>query len=245
MDKQIIDKKIQDLYCQGFCELESVHDAYAASHQESILYAGWERQSKPALTDWGFGVDLRTIHEIAPYFDCPLANAVAEGALQDRPRLCQAGSRMSNQDSDLNIGWHHHYSWDSTNIRVRHQIERILVFFYPKGLSPAIGPLFVMPRRVDEEIPGMLGEFTEDWPGQVEVPLPPGSAVIVDSAVYHTAKQGSEPGLRYLWGGHYQGWSNHRPHKEDQDMKWLSKDLAILQLHPGLKQLAWPTDDAP
>ena len=97
-----------------------------------------------------------------------------------------------------------------------------------------------MPRGFKDEIPAMLGGFMEDWPGQVEIALPPGSAVIIDSALYHTAKRGTEPGIRYLWGGHFQGWSNSHPHDSDQEMDCLGDQLDLMERYPGLSKLIRP-----
>ncbi|MBT3601659.1 MAG: hypothetical protein HOE48_07445 [Candidatus Latescibacteria bacterium] len=45
--------------------------------------------------------------------------------------------------------------------------------------------------------------------------FPPGSAVIFDVALWHAARQPTKPGVRYLWGGHYQGMHNLTSHRED------------------------------
>jgi ectoine hydroxylase-related dioxygenase (phytanoyl-CoA dioxygenase family) len=55
----------------------------------------------------------------------------------------------------------------------------------------------------------------EAWPGEVEVLLPPGSVAIFDTTLWHSAKAGTQPGLRRLFGAHYQGWSETRVHGED------------------------------
>ena len=112
MRQSIVDVKVRDLYGQGFCVLESVFHADAISHLESLMYAEWEGRGKPRLTGWGFKFDIRLVPELAAYYDCPMVNEIVEATLQDRPRLHQAGPRLSNEESLLNIGWHHHFGVD-------------------------------------------------------------------------------------------------------------------------------------
>ena len=77
-----------------------------------------------------------------------------------------------------------------------------------------IGPLIVLPRGLNDPI-DPKGDVAKKWEGQIEVVVPPGSAVIFDTALWHCSKRGSSSELRHLWGGHYQGWSNPTPHPED------------------------------
>jgi hypothetical protein len=239
MDQHIIDEKIRTLFDQGYCIIESVHDAAATEHQEQLLYAEWARRGKLPLSGFGLGIHplLELVPDIAPYFDCTVVNTLLEAAFQDHPRLCHAGARIANEDSALNIGWHHHYNWNEDLVEGRRKIERVVVNFYVKGVSPSLGSLWTIPRRVGETISPPLDEPNQDWPGQVEVSVPPGSAVILDTALYHTATRGHAPGMRYHWGGHYQGWSNHQPHGEDMDMDHIISKQALLAQYPGLKRL--------
>jgi hypothetical protein len=122
---------------------------------------------------------------------------------------------MSIADSAAAIGWKNFYSWDKERIPQRDSIERILEGVYVEGSNAAIGPLVVLPRRYNDPLSEPAGEYTEEWPGQMDVEAPPGSAVIFDTALWHTARRGNQPGIRHLFGAHYQGWSNPTPHPED------------------------------
>ncbi len=224
---------------QGFCILESVHDAAATEHQERLLQAEWVRRGQPVLSGFGLGIHPLSQHvpDILPYFDCPEVNAVLEAAFQDRARLRHTGARIADEASAANIGWHHHYGWDADRLAGRNMIERVVVNFYVKGVSPALGSLWALPRPVHAALDAPPGDGDQPWPGQVEVSVPPGSAVILDTALYHTATRGQTPGMRYHWGGHYQAWSNRRPHGEDMDMRDLLGQQELLDRHPGLKRL--------
>ncbi len=226
----------------GYCMVVGAHGAEALAHQEKLLYGVWERRGKPPLAGFGLGVHPLLTHapEFAGYFDCPAVEAVLAAAFGDRPRLCHTGARIANEDSAANIGWHHHYGWEPEGVSGRSRIERVVVNYYVKGVSPDIGSLWAIPRRLEEPIPAPLGERSVDWPGQVELAVPPGAAVILDTALYHTATRGSAAGMRYHWGGHYQGWSDPRPHREDMDLSEWAVRTELLERHPGLKRLLVP-----
>ena len=96
----------------------------------------------------------------------------------------------------------------------RENPERVLCNIYVDGSSSHIGPLIVLPRGLNDSVEAK-GDVGAEWEGQMEVVVPPGSAVIFDTAVWHCSKRGSSSELRHLWGGHYQGWSNPTPHPED------------------------------
>lgn len=227
---------------QGFCVVEAAHGPEALDHQEHLLFGVWEGRGKPPLAGFGLGVHPLLTHapEMAPYYDCPAVEEVLEAAFGDRPRLCHTGARIASEASAANIGWHHHYGWEPQGASGRSRIERVVVNYYVKGVSPAIGSLWAIARRVDEPIPAPLGERSDDWPGQVELAVPAGAAVILDTALYHTATRGSAPGMRYHWGGHYQAWSDRRPHGEDMDMSEWAGHTELLARHPGLKRLIVP-----
>jgi hypothetical protein len=94
-----------------------------------------------------------------------------------------------------------------------------------------------MPRHFDDALGPLTGGSIDDWPGQVEIALCPGSAVVIDSALYHTAKRGTAAGIRYLWGGHFQGWSDSRAHGEDQEMDCLRNQFDLMERFPGFAKL--------
>lgn len=239
MDNSGVADAVRSLYERGYCVLERVHDTAAVTHQEKLLYAEWERLGKPTLTGFGLGIHplLAHVPDIVAYFDTPEVIGVLDAAFQDRTRLCHTGARIASEESAGNIGWHDHYRWENAQVAGRTRIERVVVNYYVKGVSPELGSLWVIPRRVGDPLGPPPGEPTSDWPGQLEVGVPPGSAVILDTALYHTATRGSAPGIRYAWGGHYQGWSDPRPHGEDMDMSGLGREEELMKRYPGLKRL--------
>ena len=98
------------------------------------------------------------------------------------------------------VAWHQDYEQVPQTNRSHLMVH---VFYYPRGLNGEIGDLLVVPgsqrRVVANDALVIFG--TEDLPGSVTMDrLPPGSAVIVHSALFHArrAKPGGEDGPRYF-----------------------------------------------
>lgn len=212
-----IHAKAQQVYEQGFCILEAVYDAAAIQEATRLLDAYWESQNSPTMSDFGVGIHplAEKVPDIIPFFGQQVVVDVMELVLRDKVHLVHAGARLSNADSAAAIGWHNHYAWDKEQLPRRDTISRVLAAVYVEGSNPAIGPLVVLPRRYNDPLTDPAGEFTQDWPDQMDVEAPPGSAVVFDTALWHTARRGNRPGIRHLFGAHYQGWSNPAPHPED------------------------------
>ncbi len=105
-----------------------------------------------------------------------------------------------HEAGDKGVNWHQDYEqYPQTN---RSHIM-VHVFYYLNGLSGTIGDLLVLPRSQNIIVPnGGMGLFgTQDLPGMVVVDdLPPGSAIIVHSALWHArrSKTGGEDHPRYF-----------------------------------------------
>ena len=132
--------------------------------------------------------------------------------------MTHAGARISDERSDAAIGWHEHYSWDKSAIPTRTRCERVLGGIYVDGSTAAAGNLIALPRRFNDPLGAAPGAPQAPWPNEVIVEAPPGSWSIFDTALWHTARRGSQPGKRRLFGCHFQAWSNPRPHPEDNDV---------------------------
>ena len=86
------------------------------------------------------------------------------------------------------VNWHQDYEqYPQTN---RSHIM-VHIFYYLNGLNGTVGDLLVLPRSQSIVVPnGGMGLFgTQDLPGSLVVDdLPPGSAIIVHSAVWHARR---------------------------------------------------------
>jgi hypothetical protein len=224
-----VKSKAREVFDRGFCVLESAWSSKECALAERLLLNVWEKRGRPPLAGFGMAVHPLLEHapDFAPLFDRPVALDVLAEVFQDEPRLAHTGARLSNEESDAQIGWHEHYAWDHARLAGRPKIERVLFSGYTRGSNADTGPLVVLPRRFDApaEVPP-LG-LHDDWPGQLIVEMPPGAAIIFDTALWHAAKRGTKPGFRFLFGTHCQGWSNPMPHREDN--KSTRPDLRVFK----------------
>lgn len=230
---------------RGFCLLPAVFSESERREMTAILRGYWERIGRPTLGGFGVAIHplLQHLPDMAPFFAKPVVVDTVAGVLRDDVRLAHTGARLSDETSSASIGWHDHYAWDPGGLARRGKPERVLFGCYVQGSDAAAGPLVVLPRRVNEALEAK-GEAAADWPGQIEIEAPPGSVVIFDTALWHTAKRGRAPGHRYLWGAHCQGWNDPRPHPEDnastrpEMLGYLNADLRLrgmLEPPAGLK----------
>lgn len=211
-------EQVQQFLEQGFCCYEGVLDAREQDQIRAAMDNYWQAQGGGGIgNEFGFGINplLPAIPELAQFLAHPLIVETLRELFDDEVHLVHAGARMSNQSSGPRIGWHNHYSWDASEVPNRARPTRALAGIYVDGTQPQVGPLIALPRRVEEPIGEPRGAGLEAWPGEVEVIMAPGSIAIFDTTLWHAAKAGTKPGMRRLFGAHYQGWQNPRSHPED------------------------------
>jgi hypothetical protein len=199
----------------GYCVLEAVYDAQECEEMRKVLDACWADNGSPKMEGFGFAIHPLFVKApgMAPFFGKQVVIDTMAEVFGDAPRLAHAGARLSNENSSERISWHNHYSWDSETVLDRQRVERVLANIYPDGTAAA-GNLIVLPRGINDPIEP-AGDTNEDWPGQVIVEAPAGSAIIFGTALWHSARRGTQSGVRHLFGGHYQAWNCDRPHPED------------------------------
>jgi hypothetical protein len=229
--------RAREVHERGYCVIEYAWSRAECELAESLLHGVWQRRGKPSLAGFGMGVHPLLEHapEFAPLFANPVVLDVLAEIFDDEPRLAHTGARVSSEASDAQIGWHEHYAWDHARLAGRPKIERVLFGCYTRGSTAEAGPLVVLPRRFDQPAQQPVAGLQEAWPGQVVVDAPPGSAVIFDTALWHTAQRGTKPGFRYLFGTHCQGWSNPMPHREDNRSSRLELEV-LKQRSPRLRR---------
>ena len=196
--------KARDVIERGYCVLESVYDDREQEQMRVIFKQlcadkdGFSSEqptiSFHPLLEWG--------PKMAPFFaKAVVVDAMAE-VFQDDVRLAHSGAAVFNNAlvGETLTNWHVHYAWDipPTGLQ-RENPERVLCNIYVDGSSSHIGPLIVLPRGLNDSV-DPKGDVGAEWEGQVEVVVPPGSAVIFDTAVWHCSKRGNSSKLRHLWG---------------------------------------------
>ena len=209
-----------DVIEHGYCILESVYNDREQEQIRAIFKGLCDKKGRffVRATNHRLPPASRVgARRMAPFFAKSVVVDTMAEAFQDDVRLAHSGAAVFNNAlvGETLTHWHAHYAWDipPTGLR-RDNPERVLCNIYVDGSGPEIGPLIVLPRKLNDSVEAE-GDVKEKWEGQVEVVIPPGSAVIFDTAVWHCSKRGSSSKLRHLWGGHYQGWSNPTPHPED------------------------------
>jgi len=206
----------ESIHEKGFCVIESVFDSEACEEIRSHVHGYWKAQGSSELKGFGIAIHpgVAKVPALAPFLVHPCIMDALEEAFGEPAEVRHSGVRLSDEHSDPAIQWHHHYAWDPSGLLRRKRCERLLAINYTEGSNDAVGPLQVIPRRIDDPI----GEKPqENDPRAVPVIMSPGSVVIFDTAVWHRGTRGNQRGFRTIVGGHYQAKSNLRPHPEDQE----------------------------
>ena len=211
--------KAREVSERGYCLIESAYDEKECDQIRTVFKELREKRGgfSAEQTSMGFHPLLELGPEMAPFYEKSiLVDAMAE-VLQDNVRLAHTGAAVFSNDPSQPIltTWHDHYAWEipPTGLQREHP-ERILCGVYVDGSDREIGPLIVLPRQLNDSVEAK-GDGDAVWEGEAEVVMPPGTAVIFDTAVWHCSRRGTGKGPRHIWGGHYQGWSNPTPHPED------------------------------
>ena len=221
-DSGRVRKGVASLLERGYCVVEGSLDArqcaLATEVLDGLIAGGQAHETAMGYVIHPLCTRDGRIHDL---FCDPTVLAIMAGVFEDDVRLMHSGSRVSDQRSPR-LGWHAHpYTAEESQIPPGDHLRgsrpvRLLCNWYVDGSTPESGPLVVLPRRYDDPLaPPALGRG-EPWPGEVAVTCAPGSAVIFSIDLWHCALAGTADGRRRLFGGHFQGWNNPRPHREDQ-----------------------------
>jgi hypothetical protein len=215
----------QSVLEKGYCILESVYSERDCAEMREIFQRAWSAAGRPGQGGtFGFVMHplLKYAPEMARFYANPVVIDALRDVLQDAPRLAHSGGLMSDATRNF-TEWHYHRSdivdekvvWNLNRAERPNGIERVLGNVYIDGSSDEMGPLLLYPRRAGERLaPPFLDKFS-DWPGQVVVHCAPGSMLIFDQSVFHAARSAKAGLTRRIFGGHYQGWNNPAPHRED------------------------------
>ena len=211
------------VYEQGYVVLESVYSADECAEMERILLNAWERDNKrPMGGRFGcvFHPLLKYAPDMAPFYAKPEVVDVMADVLRDDVLLAHSGALLANEERGW-CDWHAHLNgnqfnqWYDKPADYGERVERVLANVYLHGSTERTGQLLVHPRKVTDSWQFPHEDRLSEWDGQTVVNCPAGSVVIFDIALFHAARRPTQPGLRFLWGGHYTGKANAVPHRED------------------------------
>jgi hypothetical protein len=185
---------------------------------------------------------LALLPDLAPFYANELVVDAVRAALGDEPRLAHSGALVGDATRAF-TPWHYHRSdaldpavWDPWRRERPTRVTRVLANCYLDGCDDDLGPLLLLPRRCDDPLAPPSREATSDWSGAIALQLAPGTVVVFDQSVWHAARPARVERRRRLLGGHYQGWSDPTPHREDN--RSLTPALsAWLERLPMLRRL--------
>ena len=213
----------QQIFEKGYCVLESLYDENECEAIISILCGVWKREGRPKMGGrFGYILHpaLKYVPNLAPFYTKREAIDVMRCVFDDEVRMAHSGALLMDETRDFCM-WHAHLNgdkftrWYPKPEDHRGQVDRVLCNVYLHGSNQDVGQLLVYPRKTAETWERPFSDVEIEWPNQQVLEFPPGSAVIFDVALWHAARRPTKPGIRYLWGGHYQGMSNLAPHRED------------------------------
>ena len=236
----------QSVLEKGYYILERVYNEQDCREIRAIFQDAWHRTGRPDMGGtFGFVMHplLKYAPEMARFYANPDVLDTLRDVLDDDARLAHSGGLMSDTSRKF-TEWHYHRSdivdekkvWNLNRDERPSAIERVLGNVYIDGSNDELGPLLLYPRRVDDRLaPPYLDRFS-DWPGQTVVYCPPGSMLIFEHSVFHAARCAKLGSTRRLFGGHYQGWNNPAPHREDNYFAGESL-LPFKEKYPAFKAL--------
>jgi hypothetical protein len=141
-----------------------------------------------------------------------------ERALEAPFEFKRTGARISGRVSHERIVWHHHHGWGAAELARRQRFERLLFICYLEGTDRAHGPLVVRPRAFTDPFEDAPAQLFQPLSGEVALEYPPGTVVVMDGPVLHSALRGAGQELRMICGAHVQSRLVERPHPEDDEV---------------------------
>ena len=214
--------KARDVNEQGYCVLDALFGEEECAEMRTLLDRPCEEAGgfSSEYPQRGFHPLFHWVPDMAPFYGNEIFVDAAAEILQDDARLAHNGCLIisTGLKGPALTDWHHHHNdWELPGAAPDRDHPRRLFFcVYPDGTTADVGHLAVLQRqRNDPVVP--LGEVDEDWPDQLPVSMPCGSAILCDTALWYCSRNGTEPGIRRLWGGHLQVWDYDRAHPEDVD----------------------------
>ncbi len=216
-----VEGAVTSLRRKGFCILRGHCDAARVLRLREGVAAVYESLQPVALYD----AETRTLApdvELSPtglvltrllrwcpalhhsLFDEEMVTIVRE-ALGEGAHLELTASVLTDRSRPF-FPWHHHAGGIDEEL-LRHrgeyvtaQLQRLALIIYLDAQEPGGGELLLHPERTADGSPPVARAQDEEWPRQVVVAGPPGTAVLMDQLTWHAARQRTLPGQRIFVG---------------------------------------------
>ena len=209
--------RMRDLRDRGWCAFEDAFESRECAKMESVLRSFVDGLEPTRLQ--GFGATIFALAAREPkmraYFRGVNILPFVEQALGGPISMRRTGARISGLTSQPRIVWHHHHGWDADTLARRTSFERLLFICYLEGTDAEHGPLIVRPRAFSDPFEDAPADRFAALPDEVRLEYPPGTIVLMDAPVLHSALRGTGNDLRVIWGAHCQSRSLDRAHPED------------------------------
>lgn len=201
----------------GFCVFDEVFGAAERRAMLDSLHGFIDGLAPERLA--GFGATIFALAarepELGRVFRETCVLPFVEQAMQGPLDLRRTGARISGLTSHERIIWHHHHGWAEQDLARRTAFERVHFICYLNGTDRAHGPLILKPRAFSDPFLAAPDDVFGPLPDEVAVEVPPGSIVVMDAPILHSAWRGTGSELRTIWGVHVQSRAVTRPHLED------------------------------
>jgi hypothetical protein len=209
--------KMRALRDDGWCAFEEAFDRAERLRFEALLRDFVDGLDPTRLQ--GFGATIFALAAREPrmrefYEQVPVLRFL-EAALESPFGFKRTGARISGRASHERIVWHHHHGWGAAEIRQRKRFERLLFICYLEGTDREYGALVVKPRAFSDPFEDAPASRFDPLPDEVALVYPPGTVVVMDGPVLHSALRGTGGELRMICGAHVQSKDVARAHPED------------------------------
>lgn len=170
----------------------------------------------------------------------PDAVATLRRVLGDDMRLEFAGAVIADHTRPF-FAWHNHVGGIDDEAFRRRGLrppiagpERVAMLIYLEAMNADSGQLKIWPHRVDGAASPPYSVEMPDWPGQLEVCGPAGTAVMLDQCAWHAVAPRVMDGLR-LFVGLWFAAADARPSErvDESLLKFDTADLLLRSLLPG------------
>ena len=188
--------KLTSLQDRGWCVFEEAFDRTESQRMLKVLH-GYIDGLDPARLA-GFGATIFALAardpEMASIFRRASMVPFIERAMDGPLVFRRTGARISGRTSHDRIIWHHHHGWAEQDLAQRKAFERVHFICYLNGTDRAAGPLIVKPRAFSDPFAAAPERPFEALPDEESLEFPPGSVVVMDAPILHSAWLGGQPG---------------------------------------------------
>lgn len=211
--------RMKNLRDQGWCAFEAAFDSAEIQRMNSILHGFVKGLDASRLT--GFGATIFSLSARNPEMRQIMENACVllfiEQAMGGAFDFRRSGARISGRTSQERIIWHHHHGWMDQKLEQRKHFDRMHFICYLNGTEQAAGPLIVKPRAFSDPMEQAPEKRFEPLEDEVSLEFPPGTILVMDAPILHSAWRSTDNKPRTIWGAHVQSKRIDLPHPDDDD----------------------------